>query len=55
MRTMKGTFLVIAALLLAAGPVLADKYSDTVSLFKNAGQQVAATQSSREIGAMPSM
>jgi len=38
MRTMKGTFLVIAAMLLAAGPALADKYSDTVTLFKNAGQ-----------------
>jgi lipid-binding SYLF domain-containing protein len=38
MRTIKSTFLVIAAMLLAAGPALADKYSDTVSLFKNAGQ-----------------
>ncbi len=38
MRTIKGTFLVMAAMLLAAGPVLADKYSDTVTLFKNAGQ-----------------
>jgi lipid-binding SYLF domain-containing protein len=35
---MKGTFLMIAAMLLAAGPVLADKYSDTTTLFKNAGQ-----------------
>lgn len=38
MRTMKRTLLVAAALLLAAGPALADKYSDTVTLFKNAGQ-----------------
>jgi lipid-binding SYLF domain-containing protein len=38
MRTMKGTWLAMAALLLAAGPAVADKYSDTVSLFKNAGQ-----------------
>jgi lipid-binding SYLF domain-containing protein len=35
---MKGTLLVMAALLLAAGPALADKYSDTISLFRNAGQ-----------------
>jgi len=38
MKSMKGTFLMIAALLLAAGPAVADKYDDTVSLFKNAGQ-----------------
>jgi len=38
MRTMKGAFLALAALVLAAGPALADKYSDTVDLFKNAGQ-----------------
>src|SRR5512141_2981926 len=41
MKTLKGTFLVVAAMLLAAGPALADKYSDTVSLFKNAGQSSA--------------
>lgn len=38
MKSIKGTLMVLAAMLLAAGPVLADKYSDTVSLFKNAGQ-----------------
>ena len=38
MRMMRGTFMVLAALLLAAGPAFADKSSDTVSLFKNAGQ-----------------
>jgi lipid-binding SYLF domain-containing protein len=38
MKMIKGTLLVLAAMLLAAGPALADKYSDTVSLFKNAGQ-----------------
>jgi lipid-binding SYLF domain-containing protein len=38
MKSIKGTLLVLAAMLLAAGPALADKYSDTVSLFKNAGQ-----------------
>jgi len=38
MRQWKGTLLVIAAMLLAAAPALADKYSETVDLFKNAGQ-----------------
>jgi lipid-binding SYLF domain-containing protein len=38
MRKITRAFLLSASLLLAAGPVLADKYSDTVSLFKNAGQ-----------------
>jgi lipid-binding SYLF domain-containing protein len=33
-----GTFLLVAASLLAAAPVFADEYSDTVTLFKNAGQ-----------------
>jgi lipid-binding SYLF domain-containing protein len=37
MRTPKTTtLLALLALLLAAGPAVADKYSDTVSLFKNA-------------------
>jgi lipid-binding SYLF domain-containing protein len=38
---MKGTILAIAALLLASAPAFADKYSDTVSLFKNAGQSAS--------------
>ncbi len=38
MRMMKGLVTVTTALLLATGPALADKYDDTVSLFKNAGQ-----------------
>src|SRR5512136_1471339 len=38
MRMVKGTALAMAAMLLAAGPALADKYSDTIDLFKNAGQ-----------------
>jgi lipid-binding SYLF domain-containing protein len=38
MRTMRATFVLMAAMLLAAGPALADKYGDTVSLFKNARQ-----------------
>ncbi len=38
MRNKNGIIMVIVAALLAAGPALADKYSDTLSLFKNAGQ-----------------
>lgn len=41
MRIVKGTALAMAAMLLAAGPALADKYSDTVDLFKNAGQSAS--------------
>jgi len=41
MRMMKGTILAIAAMLLASAPAFADKYSDTVSLFKNAGQSAS--------------
>jgi lipid-binding SYLF domain-containing protein len=41
MKTIKGAWLVFATMLLAAGPALADKYSDTVSLFKNAGQSAS--------------
>jgi lipid-binding SYLF domain-containing protein len=41
MRTIRSALLTIAALLLAAGPAVADKYSDTVSLFKNAGQSAS--------------
>jgi lipid-binding SYLF domain-containing protein len=38
MRMINKALPLFAALLLAAGPALADKYSDTVSLFRNAGQ-----------------
>jgi len=41
MKTIKGAWLVFATMLLAAGPALADKYSDTISLFKNAGQSAS--------------
>ena len=41
MKTLKATLLVAAVLLLAAGPALADKYGDTASLFKNAGQSAS--------------
>ena len=42
MRTIRATILVIAAALcLVAAPAFADKYADTVSLFKNAGQSAS--------------
>jgi len=41
MRMMKGTILALAAMLLASAPAFADKYSDTVSMFKNAGQSAS--------------
>jgi lipid-binding SYLF domain-containing protein len=41
MKTMRGTFLMVAAMLLAAAPAFADKYDDTVNLFKNAGQSAS--------------
>ncbi len=40
MRTMRAAFLLIAVLL-GAGPALADTYSDTIELFKNAGQSAS--------------
>ena len=42
MRTIRATILAIAAALcLVAAPAFADKYADTVSLFKNAGQSAS--------------
>ena len=42
MKTIKAAVLVIAAALcLVAAPAFADKYADTVSLFKNAGQSAS--------------
>ena len=38
MRLIRRTLSVIAMLLLAAAPAMADKYDDTVKLFKDAGQ-----------------
>jgi lipid-binding SYLF domain-containing protein len=38
MRKPSGSFLLIATMLLAAAPALADKYSETVDLFRNAGE-----------------
>ena len=41
MKSNKRIIVAIAAMLLAAGPALADKYGDTLSLFKNAGQSAS--------------
>jgi lipid-binding SYLF domain-containing protein len=41
MKAFRTPFLAVVVSLFAAGPVLADKYDDTVSLFKNAGQSSA--------------
>ena len=38
MKSIQQAWFLVAALLLAAVPAVADKYSDTVELFKNAGQ-----------------
>jgi lipid-binding SYLF domain-containing protein len=46
---------VFAAMLLAAGPALADKYSDTVSLFKNAGQSAEFFSSSYGYAVFPTI
>ena len=41
MRINKGTIAAIGTMLLVAVPALADKYSDTLNLFKNAGQSAS--------------
>lgn len=41
MTVVRKPFLALVAILFAAGPALADKYDDTVALFKNAGQSSA--------------
>jgi lipid-binding SYLF domain-containing protein len=41
MKTTKAAALTFVALLFAASPTLANKYSDTVTLFKNAGQSAS--------------
>ena len=41
MRTIKRAWLVLGAMLFAATPALADNYSETVDLFKNAGQSAS--------------
>jgi len=41
MHTLKVRFLTCLAILLAAAPAFADKYSDTVALFKHAGESAS--------------
>ena len=59
MRTMKGTLkdalLVIATLLLAARTALADKYDDTITLFKNAGESAAFFGKSHGFAVFPTI
>ena len=55
MKTMQNTFLLVAALLLASGPVLADKYSDTIELFKEAGESAKYFDSSYGYAVFPTI
>jgi lipid-binding SYLF domain-containing protein len=55
MRMIKASVLAIAAMLLAAGPVLADKYSETIDLFKNAGQSASYFGNSYGYAVFPSI
>ena len=41
MKVLERTFLAMVAMLLVATPALADKYSETVDLFKNAGESAS--------------
>jgi lipid-binding SYLF domain-containing protein len=52
---MQRTILVAAVLLLAAAPVLADKYSDTITLFKNAGQSASFFGNSHGYAVFPTV
>jgi lipid-binding SYLF domain-containing protein len=53
MRAIFGTFLL--ALAVAAGPVLADEYDDTIKLFKDAGQSSAFFKDSYGYAVFPSI
>jgi len=55
MKLIKSALPFFAALLLAAGPALADKYSDTVSLFKNAGQSASFFSNSYGYAVFPTI
>jgi len=55
MQIVKRIAMVMAATLLAAGPALADKYSDTVALFKNAGQSATFFSNSYGYAVFPSI
>ena len=55
MGIVKRTFLVLAALALAAAPAVADEYSDTIGLFKNAGESAAFFGKSYGYAVFPSI
>lgn len=55
MKTMKRGFLTIVAMLLAAGPALADKYTETIDLFKNAGESSAFFAKSHGYAVFPTI
>lgn len=55
MRTMRNAFLVMAVLLLGAGPALADKYKDTVDLFKAAGESASFFEDSYAFAVFPTI
>ena len=50
-----GRLVRMAALLLAAGPAVADKYTDTINLFKNAGQSSTFFSSSYGYAVFPTI
>src|SRR5271167_3991060 len=55
MRKILRTCLLITSLTLPALPALADSYSDTVALFKNAGASAACFKSSRGYAVFPTI
>jgi lipid-binding SYLF domain-containing protein len=52
---MKGLVTITAAMLLAAGPAFADKYDDTVKLFKDAGQSASFFKNSYGYAVFPTI
>jgi lipid-binding SYLF domain-containing protein len=54
MRSLRA-FLLIAAMMLPAGAVLASKYSDTIELFRNAGQSAAFFSNSYGYAVFPTI
>ena len=55
MRTMNGALLLMATMLLAATPALADKYSDTTKLFKDAGESAGFFNNSYGYAVFPTI
>jgi lipid-binding SYLF domain-containing protein len=55
MRIIKSAFLATAAMLLTASPAIADKYSDTVGLFKNAGKSASFVTKSYGYAVFPTI